>query len=144
MRDYLTRDSRPMLFTLFGAVLCVLLIVCANIASLLLVRATLRQREISVRIALGASRTRIVRQLLTESMLLALAGAAAGVVIAQWMGEALRAYGPIPRIGMAGIEVDGRMIAFAIGLSALTALLFGLAPAWLASKIDLNEALKQG
>ncbi|MEO7599845.1 MAG: ABC transporter permease, partial [Opitutus sp.] len=144
MSDFMTRDSRPMLLTLFGAVICVLVIVCANIASLLLVRATVRQRELSVRVALGANRSRIVRQLLTESMLLALTGGAAGAVIAQWTGEALRAYPRIPGIATTGFEMDGRLIAFVLGLTALTALLFGLAPAWLSSKVDVNETLKQG
>jgi putative ABC transport system permease protein len=144
MRAFLTRDSRPVLLMLLGAVLCVLLIVCANIASLQLMRATLRQREISVRAALGASRSRIVRQLLTESMLLAIAGGAAGAFIAQWTLAALRAYPRVRGIDTAAVEMDGRLIAFAIGLSALTALLFGLAPAWLSSKVDLNDALKQG
>ncbi|MBI4624109.1 MAG: ABC transporter permease [Verrucomicrobia bacterium] len=143
-QQYFTRNWRAMLWTLLGAVGCVLLIACANVASLLLVRAANRQRELSVRAALGASRPRLLGQLITESLLLAVLGGAAGTLIAVWTREALRAHPLIASMDIAAITMDGRMVAFVIGLSVLTALGFGLAPAWLASRVNLNEALKQG
>ena len=144
LREYLTRTSRPILLTLFGAVVAVLLIGCANIASLLLVRAAIRQRELSLRLALGASRARIVRQLFTESLLLATLGGIFGVLLAAWAGEALRNHPLVNSIEPRGMIMDARMVAFTIGATLLTALLFGLVPAWLSSKADLMETIKQG
>ncbi|MBI2948772.1 MAG: ABC transporter permease [Verrucomicrobia bacterium] len=141
---YLTRHWRAMLWTLLGAVGCVLLIACANVASLLLVRAASRQREMSVRAALGAGRPRLLRQLLTESMLLALLGGGAGMLMANGARESLRLYPLIGGMDNAAIGMDGRVLAFALLLSGLGVLVFGLAPAWLGSRVNVNEALKQG
>jgi putative ABC transport system permease protein len=143
VKDQLTGSIRRGLLILFGAVGCVLLIACANVANLTLARALGRQKEIAIRSALGAARARIVRQLLTESVLLALAGGALGLLIAYWLVEALVAFGPaIPRLDEIG--VDGGAVAFTFGASLLTSLLCGLAPALSASRTDLNEALKEG
>ena len=141
----------PYVPILFGAALSLLAIACANIAGLLLMRANARQREISVRAALGASRGRLIRQLLTESLLLALLGGAAGVLLAQWALDFIRSFVPSRGlIGLTGLarfshlELDGGVLAWAVGLSFATALVFGLAPAWLSTSTDLNAALRQG
>ena len=144
VQDYLVRDVKPVLYTLLGAVGCVLLIACANLANLLLARATARSREISIRAALGAGRARLVRQLLTESVVLAVCGGVAGVIMASLGLDALLALAPasLPRIGE--IHLDLGVLLFSLALSILTGLVFGIAPAWLAARADVNEALKQG
>jgi putative ABC transport system permease protein len=144
LQEYLVRDVKPVLYTLLGAVGCVLLIACANLANLLLARATARHREISIRAALGAGRGRLIRQLLTESVVLAICGGAAGVFVAACGLDLLLALAPtsLPRSGE--IRLDNGVLLFSLGLSILTGLLFGIAPAWLAARTDVNEALKQG
>ena len=137
-------DINFALKVLFGAVGFVLLIACANVANLLLSRAAVRQKEFAIRAAVGASRGRLVRQLLTESMLLAFAGGLVGVGIAYLTLKALRVFGPdnIPRLDE--VSIDGRVMAFTCLIALLTGVFFGLAPALRGSRVDLNEALKEG
>jgi predicted permease len=135
---------RRAVLVLLGSVALVLLIACANVANLLLTRAAGREKEVAIRTALGAGTLRIVRQLLTESILLALMGGAAGLVIAKWTLYMVRTLNPgnIPRLE--NIEINGAVLAFTFGISVVTGVLFGTAPAWRAMKVDLNTSLKSG
>jgi predicted permease len=137
-------DYQKPLYILLGVVGLVLLIACANVANLLLARAAARQKEIAVRLALGAGRGRLVRQLLTESVLLATVGGALGVLFAYWIKDGLLAVGDWGGAGMTALEpsLDLRVLGFAFALSLLTGLLFGTVPAWRATRVDLTPALK--
>lgn len=142
--ESIVRNVRASLYVFSGAVLFVLLIACANVANLLLARALSRQKEVAVRAALGAGRWRIVRQLLTESLTLSLSGAALGSLLAYWGLKLVILFnaGTIPRINEA--VLDWRALAFAAAVSIVTGLIFGLAPAWRASRADFEAALKEG
>jgi putative ABC transport system permease protein len=142
LHDYLVGRAGTALWVLMGAVGFVLLIACANVANLMLARAMGRAKEIALRAALGAGRWRLVRQLLTESLLLALAGGLAGVLLASWCTSALAALGPkeIPRVNE--VRLDPTVLLFCLAASLLTGVLFGLMPALRASRVDLNDALK--
>jgi putative ABC transport system permease protein len=144
VRDFYVRDVRLSLLVLFGAVTLVLLIACANVANLLLARASARQREIALRTALGAGRWRILRQLLTESVLLSVCGGAAGLTLAAAGTRLASRYGPEGIPFLKDVSLDGRALAFAILASLLTGTLFGLAPAVAAFRTRLSETLKDG
>lgn len=136
----------PALYLLLGVVGLVLLIACANVANLLLSRAAGRQKEIGLRIALGASRLRLIRQLLTESVLLAFIGGFFGIIFAIWIKDGLIAVSLWGGRGMTALDprLDWRVLGFTFGLSLLTGLVFGLAPAWRSTRVDLTPSLKEG
>ena len=144
LRDQVLGAARPVLLLLFATVALVLLIACANVANMLLARAAARRREIAIRTALGAGRARIIRQLVTEALVLAGAGGAVGLVFAIWGADAILAVAPAELLGLQNVRADWRVLGFALGLSLITGLVFGLAPAVHATKADLDAAMKSG
>jgi predicted permease len=144
LQEQVVGDVRRALLVLLGSVALVLLIACANVANLLLTRAAGRQKEVAIRTALGAGWQRLVRQLLTESILLAILGGAAGLAIAEVILYVVRTMNPgnIPRLE--DIEINAAVLVFTFGVSLATGILFGVAPAWRAIKVDLNTSLKAG
>jgi putative ABC transport system permease protein len=142
--EQIVSNVRGTLMILLGAVGFVLLIACANVANLLLARATARQKEIAIRTALGAARSRIIRQLLIESVLLACAGAFLGLLIAHWSLDVARIYAAAHLPTMRAITIDGWVLGFTALIALVTGILFGLAPAYQAAGYDVNDALKEG
>jgi putative ABC transport system permease protein len=144
LHERLVREVKPSLLALLGAVGFVLLIACANVANLLLARSAARQKEIAIRAAMGASRTRVLRQMLTESVLLSAIGGIAGLLLSLWLTEVLLAMVPEGASRFEQVGIDYRVLTFALGVSALTGIIFGIVPALQASKLDVTTALKEG
>lgn len=135
---------RPALLMLFGSVVFVLLIACANVGNLLLARSTTRQKEMAIRAALGAGRLRLVRQLLTESLMLSVVGGVGGLLVASWSTGVITSLGSKILPLLSQIDIDRRVLLFTIAISILTGIVFGIVPALAASRPDLNESLKEG
>lgn len=143
VKEQLVGKLRPALLVLLGAVALVLLIACANVANLMLARASAREKELAIRAAMGAGRGRLIRQLLTESLILGVAGGLIGLVIAYWGIDALRGLVPANTPRIQEVHVDSVVLAFTFGVSILTGLIFGLAPAWHVARTDLRERLNE-
>lgn len=144
LQDHIVGKIRLSLLVMFGAVCLVLLIACANIANLLLARSTVRQKEVAIRAVLGASRPRLIRQMLTESLLLSLFGSGLGLAFAYWGVKLLVAVGPENILRVRVISIDWRVLGFTLLVALVTGVIFGLAPALQATKANLNEWLKEG
>ena len=144
LRDQISGELRPALLVLFGAVAFVLLIACANVSSLLLARAASREREMAIRTAIGASRWRIARQLLMESLLLALIGGGIGVALAVWGTNALLAASPRNLLDMHSVSMDLPVLSFALAATLLAGLLFGFLPSYISAHSRISETLKEG
>ncbi len=144
LHEQVVGDVRLAMLVLLGAVALVLLIACANVANLLLSRAAVREKEVAIRAALGASRSRLIRQHLTESLLLAVVGGAFGLLVAFWMVEVLVSFAPKGTPRLEEIAIDTRVLAFTFVIALLTGLAFGVAPALLSSRTNFNSSLKEG
>ncbi|MGB6666803.1 MAG: ABC transporter permease [Candidatus Acidiferrum sp.] len=144
LHDFIVRDSRKALLVLFGAVGFVLLIACANFAGLLVARNVARRQELVIRAALGAGKFRLIRQALVESALLAMIGGTAGLLLAKSGASFLLSLKPAALERFTGVQLDGRVLFFVFGISLLTGIVFGIAPAWSASCTDFAESLKEG
>jgi putative ABC transport system permease protein len=144
LKEQLVGNTRPTLFILLAAVGFVLLIACANVANLLLVRAASRHKEIALRTALGASRSRIIRQMITESLLLAITGGILGIVLARWGIDLLVALSANALPPTANVKIDATVLGFTLLISIVTGLLFGIAPSLRTMKLSVTDSLKEG